>query len=367
MPQASRIRVSVIGAGWFAAQNHIPTLAGRSDVVLDGVCRLGEAPLARVREHFGFAFASENHRDLLARKPDAVVVSSPHHLHCEHARDAIESGAHVLVEKPLTLDPAEAWDLVSRARARGRHLLVANGYHYLPHLEEIRTRLARGAVGSLEYVTCSFISATRAVFEGDVGLGHWSTAFFRPDRSTWQDPAQGGGFAYGQLSHSIALMLWLTGLEPLALNASSFEKGGIDLTDAAAISFRGGAVGHLGGAAAMPEGSRALLRLLIAGNDGMMTVELDRDWAEIRRHDGTTIKLDIEPDAWIYRCDGPPNALVDLALGGNSNPSPGEIGASTVAVIEAMRRSARAGGGRAEIIGPSSAIRSDRSIQAGQQ
>ena len=54
MPQA-KLRAAVIGAGWYAAANHIPVLAGRNDVVLDGVCRLGTDELARVRDHFGFA------------------------------------------------------------------------------------------------------------------------------------------------------------------------------------------------------------------------------------------------------------------------------------------------------------------------
>ena len=112
------LKAAVIGAGWFAAQNHIPVLASRPEVVLDGVCRKGAAELARVRDHFGFAFGSEDYRELLARRPDIVVVSSPHALHYEHAKAALEAGAHVMCEKPMTLDPAEAWELVALARRR---------------------------------------------------------------------------------------------------------------------------------------------------------------------------------------------------------------------------------------------------------
>ena len=128
------IKAAIIGAGWYAAENHIPTLASRPDVTLDGVCRLGAEPLERVRNHFGFAFASEDHRAVLARRPDIVVVASPHQLHYDHVRDALEAGAHVLCEKPMTVDPAHAQDLVARAGRLNRHLLIANGYQYLPHL-----------------------------------------------------------------------------------------------------------------------------------------------------------------------------------------------------------------------------------------
>ncbi len=49
MTQTTRpkIRAAVIGAGWYGAQNHIPTLAARPEVALDGVSRLGPAELAR--------------------------------------------------------------------------------------------------------------------------------------------------------------------------------------------------------------------------------------------------------------------------------------------------------------------------------
>jgi predicted dehydrogenase len=339
-----KVRVAVIGAGWYAAQNHIPVLARRDDVVLDGVSRLGPADLARVKDHFGFAFASEDFREVLARRPDAVVVASPHHLHYEHVAAALDQGAHVLCEKPMTLDPAEAWDLVARAKRAGRSLLIANGYHYLPGVPEFRNLIAEGAVGRIEHVMCSFISATRAVFEGEVGLARWQTTFFRPDRATWQDPARGGGFAYGQLSHSLAMLLWLTGLRPREIAAQVLAPGGVDLCDAAALVFDDGAVASISGAAAMPEGQRGLMRFFITGTEGVLEVEFDRDRAELRRHDGSHRQFEIAPSQWVYDCEGPPNALIDLAKGASENRSPGENGAATVAVIAALLESARDGG-----------------------
>ena len=337
------IRASVIGAGWYAAESHIPALARRADVVLDGVCRLGAAELETVRSAFGFAFASEDHHAMLARRPDIVVVASPHRLHHRHVRDALDAGAHVLCEKPMTVDPAEAWDLVAHAKHLGRHLLVANGYQYLPHLDTIRARLEAGVIGPIEHITCTFVSATRPVFEGSVGFARWQTTMFRPDPMTWQDPQGGGGFAYGQMSHSIALMLWLTGLVPETVAARSTGTSAVDLADAASLGFAGGATAALGGAAAMPEGSRALLRLIISGAAGVMTLDLDRDEAAIHTASGIE-RMAVAPGDWIYNCIGPIDALVDLAQGRGDNRSPGAVGAATVTVLAAMRRSAQAGG-----------------------
>jgi predicted dehydrogenase len=339
----SRVKVSVIGAGWFAAESHIPALARRADVALDGVCRLGTSELARVKDHFGFAFASEDYREVLDRRPDAVVVSSPHRLHHEHAKAALEAGAEVLCEKPMTVDPAQAWDLVATAERCGRHLLIANGYHYLPLLAELKQRIADGAVGTIEHVSCHFASATRTVFAGSEGLRRWGTAFFRPDRSTWQDPSQGGGFAYGQLSHSLALMFWLTGLEAASVGAR-LTPGGVDLFGAAAVEFRGGAIGAFAGAASVPEGGRQQLRLHLGGTEGVLALDVDLDRAEIRRHDGRNDLVTVPAGAWIYHCRGPVNRLVDLTLGQGENLSPGPIGARTVELIAAMHRSTAAGG-----------------------
>jgi len=337
-------KVSVIGAGWYAAENHIPILKRRADVELDGVCRLGAAELARVRDHFGFAFASKDYREVLARRPDAVITASPHVLHYQHARDALESGAHVLCEKPMTIASADAWDLVRRARRLGRHLLIANGYHYLPKLDVVAGLVRDGAVGTIEQVSCQFCSATRPVFSGDVGFERWNRTFFRPARSTWQDPSGGGGFAYGQLSHSVALMLWITGLRATAVSARCFMQDGIDLHDAATVSFDNGSVGTVFGGASVPEGGRARLRLSIAGSKGIADIDVDLDRCEFQMHDGTSRSVAIAPGEWTYNCVGPVERLVDLSRGTGENLSPGEIGAKATELIEAMLRSAKSDG-----------------------
>jgi predicted dehydrogenase len=346
------IKASVIGAGWYAADSHIPTLAAQRGVVLDGVCRLGADELARVRDAFGFAFASEDHRAVLDRHPDIVVVSSPHGLHYRHALDALEAGAHVLCEKPMTIDPREAWHLVERARALGRHLLIANGYNYLPYLQGVRRDLAAGRIGRIEHVQCMFVSGTRRVFDGEVGLERWKRTFFRPDAATWQDPAQGGGFAYGQMSHSIALMLWLTGLEPVSVAAMTTGNGRVDLTDAAILSCADGAIASLSGSGALPQGNRALMRLAISGSEGLLTLDFDRDDGVFRSFDGRVQRLPLAPGDWVYHCRGPISALVDLAAGHGTNLSPGETGAATVAVLAAMAGSAVARGAPCPVHGP---------------
>ena len=93
------------------------------------------------------------------------------------------------------------------------------------------------------------------------------------------------------------------------------------------------------------------MRLFIAGSEGLLTAEFDRDHCEIRRNDGAVERLALAEGDWMYRCDGPVNALVDLALGQGRNLSPASMGAQTAATIAAMLASARQGGSAVPVMG----------------
>jgi hypothetical protein len=154
------------------------------------------------------------------------------------------------------------------------------------------------------------------------------------------------------MSHCLALMFFLTGLAPDTVSAHTFALDAVDLADAGALRLSNGAVASISGAAAMPQGNRGLMRLFMAGSGGMLTAEFDRDWCEIRHNDGGVERLDLPNGAWVYKCDGPVNALVDLALGRGRNLSTGKIGAQTTATIAALLASARRGGVPEPVLGP---------------
>src|SRR6476620_6367827 len=108
----SKVRIGIVGAGWWAAENHIPVLKNYEDVEVAGVCRLGREELNRLQERFQIPIGTEDYQELLDLPGlDGVVVSSPHHLHFEHARAALRKGLHVVCEKPITLTAAEARQL----------------------------------------------------------------------------------------------------------------------------------------------------------------------------------------------------------------------------------------------------------------
>ena len=103
----AKLRLGVIGAGSWAVAAHLPNLATPADEVeFVGVCRQGASCLARIKERSGSRSPVEDYRDVIDAGVDIVVVASPTGLHHEHATAALEAGAHVMCEKPLTIDPA---------------------------------------------------------------------------------------------------------------------------------------------------------------------------------------------------------------------------------------------------------------------
>src|SRR3954470_8738549 len=108
-------------------------------------------------DRFGDAFdAPHRHASYqaLVEDPDvdAVYVATPHPLHAENALAAIAAGKHVLVEKPFTMDAAEAAAVVDAARAAGVFCMEAMWTRFLPHVVRVRELLAAGAIGEVRTV-----------------------------------------------------------------------------------------------------------------------------------------------------------------------------------------------------------------------
>jgi predicted dehydrogenase len=352
MTTAGKLGVGFLGAGWWATANHIPVLKARDDVALLGVCRLGKAELEKVKTTYGFPFATENPRELV-RHPgiEAVVIASPPALHYEHAKLALEQGLHVLCEKPLALKGAEAAELVRLAQAKGVRFMVSFGRNYNPFVQTAKRWMEQGRIGTIEYVNCHMAAPMRGVLQGTevpvAAAGH-HPPLFTSDPKTWSDPAvAGGGHGHAQLSNATGMLLWLTGLKPRSVFAvMSAPDSKVDLYEAMTVRFEGGVIGSISGAGTVPSKNYARYQfsLRFFGNEGILMLDMDRARLELRRHDGTFEKLDLDPDAGAYKGEGPPNNFVDWVLGKTTVcHSPAEIGLESVRLLDAAYRSAASG------------------------
>lgn len=343
----NKVRIGFIGAGWWATSNHLPILAERADVELIAICRLGRRELELVRDRFGFRVATEDYRELLDQPLDAVVVASPHHLHYPHARAALERGLHVMVEKPMALNAADAWDLVALAHQQDRHLLIPYGWNYQTFIEEAQRQLVSGAIGPTEYVSCHMASPIRGLLDGtDVGDVAGGQGLFAPEKRTWADPAvAGGGYGHSQLTHATGLLFFLTSLRATQVYARMSAPGSrVELYDALSVQFAGNVLGTISGAGTVPANNGFQLDLRIFGRDGMLLLDIERERLEVRRRDGEDFTLPIPAGQGDYRCEVPPNRFVELIRGlSDRNNSTGEIAARSVELLDAAYRSALSG------------------------
>ena len=146
------LRVAVVGAGYWGP-NLVRNFRTSPDWDLAAVCDLDEARAARVVGDARGVDIETSLQRLLARDDlDAVAVATPANTHRDIAMAVLESGRHVLVEKPLASSVAEASEMVDAARERGLVLMCDHTYCYTPVVQRIRQIVAEGHLGDVLYV-----------------------------------------------------------------------------------------------------------------------------------------------------------------------------------------------------------------------
>jgi predicted dehydrogenase len=343
-----RLRLGVIGAGAWAAFAHIPAFLRRTEVEPWIVSRRDPASLAALQRRFGFAHATTDWHGVIEARPDIVTLTGPAALRAEQALAALGAGIHVLAEKPFTLDPADAWAIDRLARERGLHVVLCYAWNEMGIVEQAR-RLIAGpdGIGEVEHIAIEMATVVRdLLLDGTTYLGDADVQI--PRRETWSDPAiSGGGYGQGQLTHVLGLMLRL--LPDLrASRVAAFTSGpgaGVELHDALVVRFDGGAIASIGGAS-LPAGTfgdEHQVSIRITGSRGQVVLDMAPPRVtRSRGRDDVTATLDAEDVRWSF--DRVTDRMVDLALGRTSdNPSPAELGARVVEILDGMYRSAASG------------------------
>jgi xylose dehydrogenase (NAD/NADP) len=159
---------------------------------------------------------------------DAVYIPLPNSLHKEWAIRAAEAGKHTLCEKPLSLNAAEAEEMVAAFRKARLKFAEAFQWRHHPQGQTVREMVREGAIGELRLIE-----------------GGFSFMLTRPDDIRW-NPAQGGGSLYDVGCYPISLARYITGREPLAVTAQAhWGISGIDDRVVATMEFPGGVLAHI--------------------------------------------------------------------------------------------------------------------------
>ncbi|HEX7736188.1 MAG TPA: Gfo/Idh/MocA family oxidoreductase [Ktedonobacteraceae bacterium] len=272
-----RLRYVVIGAGAGIFHSHRAALT-LPMVNLVAVADTNAERGQPVAQDLGCAFYLDYRQMLAETKPEVAVILTPPFLHSSMVRDCLEAGCHVLTEKPMAVQVAEADEMIETARRCQRNLGVVLQQRNRPEIQAARKLLRAGLIGEVQRVEFTAMWTRPASY---FAMASW--------RATWA--GEGGGVLTNQASHNLDLLCYLLGSPRRLFAWTRRQLHPIETEDTvqAQMEWTNGSLGsiHISTAEAdEPE------RIKIAGTKGLLeigygklsaqTLEMDiRDYARV--------------------------------------------------------------------------------------
>jgi predicted dehydrogenase len=346
----AKAKIAVIGTGWWSTHAHIPALVRNDRVGTLVLVDKNQDALQAAAQAYQIQNVFTSLAEALNAHPDlhGAVLALPHAAHYAVAKECLEHGLHILLEKPMTLYAKEAKALVELAAQKQREIIIGYVYPYLEQIRQAKGYVEEELLGDIEYVTCSMTSMTIEFLRGKpeeyrTVMNYEVTG---PTERTYSDPAlAGGGQGHLQITHSAALMFHLApGLRAQTVSAfMNHLDCKVDVADAIAVRMTNGAVATVGSTGNIGKGDSGIVEVHLHGSKGRLQVDAISGSLYLRLHHGREERL---PATYpVYPAEVPTQRLVEVILDGMENPSPGgTVGLYTVELLDAAYRSAAQGG-----------------------
>lgn len=194
-----RIRIGIIGSG-FARKVQIPAFQACEGVEIVSIASANLANARTAAEEFGISHHTADWRETVSRDDvDLVCITTPPKLHREMTLAAIENRKHVLCEKPMAMNVAEAQEMMDAAKNAGVLALIDHELRFQPGRLHAYNLLREGAIGKVRHAKTYF----QAPHRGNANLP-WNW---------WSDETQGGGALGAIASHVIDSFHWFLGTD----------------------------------------------------------------------------------------------------------------------------------------------------------
>ena len=218
----TRLRWGILSTARIGVRRVIPAIQRSQTGVVSAVASREANRAAEVASRFGIPRAHGTYEGLLADPEiDAIYNPLPNSLHAEWSIRAAEAGKHVLCEKPLARDAAEARRIVEACARAGVLLQEAFMYRFHPQIERLQQLVRDGTVGRLWLVRSGFSFTVGS--ENDIRLR----------------PELGGGSLLDVGCYCVNISRLLLG-EPLQADATAAYERGVDVRLAGMLTFSGG-------------------------------------------------------------------------------------------------------------------------------
>jgi predicted dehydrogenase len=351
-----KLRIGIIGIGWYAGTYLIPNLRATGTVEIVAIARRNAERLALAQQELNVGEAYTDWHEMLEKSTlDAVVVCTPPNAHTEPALAALERGLHVFVEKPMALARADAQRMVKAATKTDRTLMVGYNARGMGSWRTIKRLLGEGAIGTVRQVSVTACADLRFLWramelpeatQNVFASSEYYSDVFEPGNWRTIPGIVGGGMFADVGSHIQDLMLWLANGAPTQVACFAQSTGSPAIISTLAhldngvllsLAFNDGVSGgeeltfYSNGCMTF-YGDRGLLT---TDWTQIMTTEAEQTWIE-QAGVRTQVKSEFET---IH----PATAFVATVLDGAPNLCPAHEAAQVVALTEAAYLSAAEG------------------------
>ena len=216
------LRWGILGTGLIAREHVIRAIQGAEGCEVLALASRSTDRAEQVAAEFSIPRAYGSYESLLADpEVDAVYLPLPNHLHLPWILTAAGAGKHILCEKPLTLDAAEAERAVAASSDHGVLLMEAFMYRFHPAWTQVRRLVADDQIGQITDIEVWF--AFRGVRSDDYRLV----------------PEHGGGALLDLGCYAVSVSRWFFGDDPAIVRASArrHPATGVDMTLSAILDF----------------------------------------------------------------------------------------------------------------------------------
>lgn len=270
------IRVGLVGTSWWAEGMFLPALTSHPGAQVAALCGRGRPRAEELAGRFGVPAVFTDYGEMIDRGGlDALVVATPDDLHHPMTLRALGAGLHVLCDKPLASDGAQALEMWRAARAAGVVHLVLFTFRWLPAFRHLEKLVAEGYVGRVHHAEFHYLS----------GSGRTDAYGWRFDRRRANGVLGDVGSHLIDLAHALVGPITRVSARLAVEYPRQAPPGGViePANDVALlqVDFAGGAVGLLQTSCVAHLGDRGMQqRVALYGQVGSLELEVAYSGAE---------------------------------------------------------------------------------------
>ena len=263
MSDKNKIRIGIIGVGNIGTAHANAVYGGKVNrAELSAVCDIDKKRLDCCKGEFCGVKCYSDYREMLQNEEiDGVILSVPHPLHAEIGRNLLESGKHLLLEKPIDITVSAANELINTAKKSGKIFSIMFNQRTNELYKKAHEIVQSGQLGELKRTVWIVTNWYRTQYYYD--SCDW--------RATWS--GEGGGVLLNQAPHNLDLWQWICGMpDSVTAFCDTAKYHRIEVEDDATIitRYKNGAVGTFITSTGEFPGTN---RLEISGDLGKIVIE----------------------------------------------------------------------------------------------